>query len=65
MQNKLKSRKFIVWVVATIFYAIILALGFIVKDSKLALEFTSYWGFISMLYLGGNVTQKFLLKDNK
>jgi hypothetical protein len=65
MTDKFKSRKFIVWIVATVLYCIMLTLGFVTKDTKLAIEFTQYWGFISMLYLGGNVTQKFLLKDNK
>lgn len=57
--KKYNSRKFIVWLAATIFEGAALAWAFITKDAKLAQEFTPWWGGISMLYIGGNVAQKF------
>lgn len=63
--TKLNSRKFIVWLTATIFLIGALALSFITKDQALALEFAPWWGGISMVYIGGNVAQKFVTKPEE
>ncbi len=57
--KKFKSRKFCVWIVATIFELAFCALGFATKDTSLAQEFIVWWGSISLVYIGGNVAQKF------
>lgn len=56
--GKFQSRKFIVWIAATIFEMGAIALAFI-KDTSLASQFTPWWGAISTVYIGGNVVQKF------
>lgn len=63
MNNKLKSRKFVVWLVATIFVTVSLILNFIVKDfSEITKIFAEGWCWISAIYIGGNVAQKFTEK---
>lgn len=57
------SRKFIVWISATVFEVGFLILGFITNSTDLALQFIPWWGGISMIYIGGNVAQKFVPKD--
>lgn len=59
MTDKLTSRKFIVWITATVFLAGALVLAFVTRDSALVLSFTPWWGGISMAYIGANVAQKF------
>lgn len=60
MNDKLKSRKFIVWVTTTIFVVVSLILNFIVKDfSDITKIFAEGWSWISAIYIGGNVAQKF------
>lgn len=59
MNNKLKSRKFIVWLVATIIMFICCVMAFITKDISVINSFGGIWGGISMFYIGGNVAQKF------
>lgn len=53
--GKLKSRKFWVWITFTIvvIYSIIIT-------NSVSAELVSWWGAVSMIYIGGNVTQKFL-----
>lgn len=58
-ESKLNSRKFIVWIAATIFELASLVYAFAAKDSSIAQQFTSWWGWISALYIGANVAQKF------
>lgn len=58
--KKMKSRKFIVWLMATIFQAVSFVLIFTNKDTTLAVQFMPWWGGISMIYIGGNVAQKFV-----
>jgi glucan phosphoethanolaminetransferase (alkaline phosphatase superfamily) len=58
--RKYTSRKFIVWIVATIFEIGTLILAFMTKDFTLATQFTNYWGAISMCYIGVNVAQDFI-----
>lgn len=57
--RKFKSRKFCVWTVATIFELAFCVLGFLTKNTDLAQEFIVWWGSISLVYIGGNVAQKF------
>lgn len=47
--NKMLPKKLIVWIVAT----------FLVADSKISGDI---WGYITLLYLGVNVLQKFAQK---
>lgn len=61
-KNKLTSRKFIVWIVATIFYVLACVLGFVAKSAEVAAELFPYWCYVSMLYIGGNVAQDFIFK---
>lgn len=58
--NKIGSRKFIVWLTASAFFAGAIAYGFITKDDKMALDLIPWWGGISVAYIGGNVAQKFV-----
>lgn len=63
MENKFKSRKFIVWITATIFLVLCFVAYVIVKDSTMAEVikiFAESWGWVSALYIGGNVAQKFV-----
>lgn len=59
MSDKLGSRKFIVWIVATVFELGAIAYAFIAKDSAFAMQVVPWWGGISVAYIGGNVAQKF------
>lgn len=58
-EKKLTSRKFIVWLVATIIMLACCVIAFITKDISVMSSFTTIWGGISMIYIGGNVVQKF------
>lgn len=60
MTDKLSSRKFIVWITATIIEIGALVYAFITHDSLLVQQFTPWWGGISSLYIGANVVQKFV-----
>lgn len=53
--NKFLSRKFLVWIVATII--LIGAMGF--RMWEVVNNFIPWWGSISVLYIGGNVAQDF------
>lgn len=64
-KNKLTSRKFIVWIVATIFYVLACVLGFVAKSAEVAAELFPYWCYVSMLYIGGNVAQDFIFKGKE
>lgn len=57
--KKMHSRKFIVWLVATVFFLGSLVYGFITKLDDLALAFIPWWGGISLTYLGANAAGKF------
>lgn len=62
MDEKLKSRKFIVWLVATIFVVFSFVAYIIVKDIEVMdviKIFAEGWTWISVFYIGGNVVQKF------
>jgi hypothetical protein len=60
MNEKLKSRKFIVWITSTIFIIISLILSFTNNSFVDVLKiFAEDWGLISAFYIGGNVLQKF------
>lgn len=63
MKEKLKSRKFVVWITATILLLLSFIAYVIVKDSTMAEVikiFAESWGWVSALYIGGNVVQKFV-----
>lgn len=61
MNEKLKSRKFIVWITSTIFIIISLILSFINNSFIDVLKiFAENWGWISSFYIGGNVLQKYI-----
>lgn len=61
--NKFKSRKFIVWITSTLFLLLSFILHFITGNmAEILKQLAESWGFISMLYIGGNVAQKFTEK---
>lgn len=62
MNDKLKSRKFIVWLVATILLILSFIAYIIVKTDLMAdvcKILAEGWTWISAIYIGGNVAQKF------
>ena len=62
MNDKLKSRKFIVWIVATILLILSFVAYIIVKADLMAevcKTLAEGWTWISAIYIGGNVAQKF------
>lgn len=66
--NKFTSRKFIVWITATIFLIFVFVSYFISKDSSLTeimKIFAESWGWISSIYIGGNVAQKCFMKEQQ
>ncbi len=63
--KKFASRKFIVWIVATVLELAFCAVAFATSDISLAREFIPWWGSISLVYIGGNVAQKFAFKETK
>lgn len=63
--KKMKSRKFIVWIVATIFELAFIVIGLSLGKTELAQDFIVWWGSISLVYIGGNVAQKFAFEHKK
>lgn len=63
MSNKFTSRKFIVWIVSTIFMIGCFAVSIVNHENDTLNTFIGVWGGISMLYIGGNVAQDFICKD--
>lgn len=63
--KKMKSRKFIVWIVATIFELAFIMIGLSLGKTELAQDFIVWWGSISLVYIGGNVAQKFAFEHKK
>lgn len=62
MTDKLKSRKFIVWITATILLILSFVAYIIVKSDLMAdvcKTLAEGWCWISTIYIGGNVAQKF------
>ena len=62
MTDKLKSRKFIVWITATILLILSFVAYIIVKSDLMAdvcKTLAEGWCWISAIYIGGNVAQKF------
>ena len=57
MNEKLKSRKFQAWLVASVFEAAAIAFSLITKDPKMTELLTPWWGGITMVYIGGNAWQ--------
>lgn len=64
-KNKLHSRKFIVWLVATVFMLASIIASIIIKNADVATSFSSWWGLISVCYIGGNVAQDFIFNKVK
>lgn len=65
MNDKLKSRKFIVWITATVLLVLSFVAYVIVKDSTMAevsKSLAESWGWVSAFYIGGNVAQKCFIK---
>lgn len=59
-KKKIFSRKFIVWIVATVFQLGAFIVSFINGNADIATEFFLWWGSISVCYIGGNVAQKYV-----
>lgn len=57
--SKMHSRKFLVWIVASVLQVASTAYAFITEDSTLAVQMLPWWGGISMIYIGANAAQKF------
>lgn len=64
-KNKWFSRKFIVWFTATIFMAVAMIMNMHNPDNELAAQFMTWWGMISLAYIGGNVYTDYLTKGAK
>lgn len=60
MKKKIFSRKFIVWIVATVFQLGAFIVSVINGNADIATEFFLWWGSISVCYIGGNVAQKYV-----
>lgn len=60
--KKFLSRKFLVWIVATVFETAAWVFAFVTQDFTPAQQFTNYWGGISLAYIGCNVAQDFAKK---
>ena len=61
-KSKMTSRKFIVWTIATMYMAMCFVFGFLSGNMQIVSDFTPVWGGLSMLYIGGNVAQKFIVR---
>ena len=59
-KKKIFSRKFIVWMVATVFQLGAFIVSVINGNADIATEFFLWWGSISVCYIGGNVAQKYV-----
>ena len=55
--NKIKSRKFQVWLIWTALVAIS-----IIMTKTVSVEIVGWYGIVSIIYIGGNVAQKYLYK---
>ena len=64
-EKKYLSRKFIVWIVATIIFIGIIILSFFTQNETVAGQFVHYWGGISLAYIGGNVAQDFIFNSKE
>ena len=53
--EKFLSRKFIVWLAATIF----IVLSFVFKETEVLNNLIPWWGSISLVFIGANVAQDF------
>lgn len=61
VKKKMQSRKFIVWMMATVFVLLALLAYFVSNDPALTrvMEiFAQSWGWVSIVYIGGNVLDK-------
>lgn len=56
--NKLSSRKFQVWLVWTILT--VLALFVIDMEVEVKSQIVQFYGWVSLIYVGGNVAQKYI-----
>ena len=56
--NKLFSRKFQVWLVWTILT--IVSLFLIVMETEVKTQIIQFYGWVSLIYVGGNVAQKYI-----
>jgi hypothetical protein len=66
MNEKIKSRKFIVWLVATILLVSSFVVYCIAKTDLMAEVckiLAESWKWVSVIYIGGNVAQKFTNKN--
>lgn len=61
--TKLSSRKFIVFIVASVVLGASLVYAFIAHDTTLAMRALSVWCVVSAVYLGANVVQKIFTNE--
>lgn len=67
IKRKIQSRKFIVWITSTIFVLLSMLAYFLVNDPALTRvmeTFAHSWGWVSVVYIGGNVLDKKLKGGN-
>lgn len=68
MNDKLKSRKFVVWITSTVLLVLSFIISAIVKSdfmSETCKTLSESWGWISTIYIGGNVAQKCFVKGSE
>lgn len=68
MSDKLKSRKFLVWITTTILFLISMIVIFITKTDALNVvseNLSEGYIWVSVFYIGGNTAQKFLYKKEE
>lgn len=56
--TKLSSRKFIVFVIASLILAAAFVYAYITHETALAEKSLVVWAFVAVVYLGANVVQK-------
>ncbi len=58
IMNKLSSRKFQVWLVWTVITVV--SLFIIQLESEVKSQIVQFYGWVSLIYVGGNVAQKYI-----
>lgn len=59
LMSKLFSRKFQVWLVWTVIT--VLSLFIIQLESEVKSQIIQFYGWVSLIYVGGNVVQKYII----
>lgn len=62
--SKFKSRKFIVFIIASVFQVAAYVVAFFLNNGDIAADFFGWWGGIAMAYIGCNTVQKFTYRGS-